>query len=108
MSAQIDIDYVPSGLLQADCDIFPNLARLAKSVEQDDRRIIGATNIIRLKPDTGKALEFAHIPHGHEARSIEITAIVIREMQTSLPASSSIRIDQICVVRPIDSEVAVA
>lgn len=108
MSAQIDIDYVPSGLLQPDCDIFPNLARLTESMQQDDRRVIGAADIIGFESDAGKALELANIPHSHEARSIAMTAIVMREMQTSLPASSSIRIDQICVVRPIDSDIAVA
>lgn len=108
MPAQIDIDDMSASLFEPDRYIFPHLARLTKSVEQDDRRIIGAANVIRFKPDSGKALEFAYIPQSHEARSIEITAIVIREMQTSLPASSSTRTDQICVVRPIDSDVAVA
>lgn len=41
-------------------------------------------------------------------RSIAITATVSREIHTSLPASSSIRIDQTWVVRPIFSARAVA
>lgn len=41
-------------------------------------------------------------------RSAAITATVKREMQTSLPASSSMRIDQIWVVRPSASGRAVA
>ncbi len=108
MPAQIDIDHVPSSLFQPDRYIFPHLSGLPESMKEDYRRIISTAYVIRFKSDSGKALEFAYIPQGHEARSIEITAIVIREMHTSLPASSSIRTDQICVVRPIDSDVAMA
>ena len=45
---------------------------------------------------------------GAHLRSSAMTAAVIRDRQISLPASSSIRIDQTCVVRPSDSGRAVA
>ena len=83
-----------SGLFQPDGNVFPYLAGLPETVEQDDRWIVGAADIIGFEPDASKTFEFPDISHRH-ARSIDITAIVIRDMQTSFPASSSMRIDQI-------------
>ena len=134
MAAQVDIDDMASSLFQTNGHILPHFARLAEAMQQNNGRVIGRTNIVGLKLDACKALKFSYITKRHwlkpqilfnrvtsrqsvhadciyaiiYARSVEITAIVMREMQTSLPASSSIRMDQICVVRPIDSDVAVA
>ena len=61
MTAQVNVNDVPPSLFKANRDIFPNLTRLSKSVQQDYRGFIGGTNVIRFKSDPGKALKFSYI-----------------------------------------------
>jgi hypothetical protein len=56
---------VPPRLFKANRDIFPDLTRLPKAVQQDDRGFIGGTDIIRFNPDPGKALKFSYISKRH-------------------------------------------
>ena len=70
MPAQVDIDDMASGLFQPDRYIFPDLARLAKAVKQDDRGVVGCSNIVRFKPDASEAFEFAYISHHDTCLSV--------------------------------------
>jgi hypothetical protein len=61
MAAQIDVDHMASGLLKRNGHILPHFARLAKTMQQNNGRVIGRTNIVGLKPDACKPLKFSHI-----------------------------------------------